>query len=85
MKVWSPSFVSRILHPAGSWPPVARVGEGARPVLEAGPGLLLGTELACGEAAAAEAEDFLGFGVVGLEFLAGGEGLGGAFFVWFDP
>ena len=81
MKVCSPSFVSLILHPAGSWPPVARVGEAARPVLEAGPGFLLGTELACGEAVLA-APDFLGLGVV--DFFAG-EGLGGAFLAWLDP
>ena len=81
MKVWCPSLVSLILQPAGSWPPVARVGEGARPVLEAGPGFLLGSELECGEAAAAE--DFLGLGVVG--FLAEGEGLGVAFLAWLDP
>ena len=42
MKVCTPSGRSLILHPAGNWPPVARVGDLASPVLEAGPGLLLG-------------------------------------------
>ena len=84
MKVWSPSFVSLILQPAGSWPPVARVGEGARPVLDAGPGFLLWTELECGEAALG-ASDFLDLGVAGLELLERGEGLEGAFLAWLDP
>ena len=84
-----PSCRSLILQPAGIWPPVARVGEAVSPVLEAGPGRRraldpppVGVDT-CGEAAAEAA--FLGFGVLGLEFLGDGEGLGGTFFIWLAP
>ena len=88
MKVCPPSCRSLILQPAGIWPPVARVGEAASPVLEAGPGRRrafdpppVGVDT-WGEAAV---EAFLGLGVLGFEFLGDGEGLGGTFFIWFAP
>ena len=72
-----------ILQPAGSWPPVARVGEGARPVLEAGPGLRLERGEAAETLEAAPA-DFLGLGAAA--FLAAGDAFGGAtFLAWLAP